>query len=201
MNTLSRKTIFILTVRTFFIRLFYNYHNLFGEGVCYCLMPFKENDNTEESRKCLLKKHMKFFNTNEYMSGFALGIILNLDEKMEEHDSDKTKSALSSSAGSIGDQLIYKIILPVMVLIPLNKFVISGFTPDNCTVIIVLSELFIFNIFNFSIRYFGIKKGYELGMDSLKVFKSISYRRILFLLTVFKNILIASLIVNLFLIY
>jgi len=192
MKNLNRNAILALTFRTYFIRVFYNYINLFGEGLCYCLLPAIKIE-----KESLLRKHLKFFNTNEYLSGFALGIILNLEYNNRFEDEDKAKDILSSVAGSVGDRLIYKLILPVIILTALNKFVISDFSIDGCTVAIVASEIVIFNIFSFWIRYYGIKTGYEKGIDSIKIFKSSAYRRILYALTIFRNILAILLIMNL----
>lgn len=197
MKKISTKKIFHLTVRTFFIRLFYNYHNLFGEGLCYCLLPFLKNNQSSPNNDLILKKHMDFFNTNEYLSGFALGIIINLEAKNENTNLERTKAVLSSAFGSIGDKLTYKLIMPIFILIALNKFVISDFSLDNCATIIIFSEIFLFNIFNFGIRYYGIKSGYEKGIESIKFFKSNTYRRIILSLTYFRNILILLLIINL----
>lgn len=192
MNNLSRKTILALTFRTYFIRLFYNYVNLFGEGLCYCMFPAMKN-----KRESLLQKHLHFFNTNEYFSGFALGIILNLERSSRDEETERTKDILSSVLGSVGDNLIYRLILPVIVLTALNKFVISGFSLDACTIVIIVSEILAFNIFSFSLRYYGIKTGYDKGIDSIRIFKSNSYRRIITVLTLFRNLLCILLIANL----
>ncbi|HAQ60471.1 TPA: hypothetical protein DCR49_00465 [Candidatus Delongbacteria bacterium] len=194
MKELRTYTVLSLTIRTFFIRIFYNYLNLFGEGLCFCLFPALGNDRSE-----FIRKHLRFFNTNEYLSGFALGIILNRELNNNDESVEKTKEILSSVIGSIGDRLVYKLILPVIILTALNKFVISGFAIDTCTVIIVFSEILLFNIFNFIIRFYGIRSGYEKGIEAIKIFKSGTYRRIVYLLTLFRNLLVLSLIINLIL--
>ena len=194
MKELRTHTAFSLTLRTFFIRIFYNYLNLFGEGLCFCLFPALSKDKSE-----LIRKHLRFFNTNEYLSGFALGIILNQELNNKDDSTGKTKEILSSVIGSVGDRLVYKLILPVVILTVLNKFVISGFTIDTCTVIIVFSEILLFNIFNFFIRFYGIRSGYEKGIEAIKIFKSGTYRRIVSLLTLFRNLLVFTLIINLIL--
>jgi mannose/fructose/N-acetylgalactosamine-specific phosphotransferase system component IID len=84
-----------------------------------------------------------------------------------------------------------------MVLAVLNKFALSGFRPDICTVSFIVSVIILFNIFNFSIRYYGIASGFEKGIESLKIFKTPGYFRIVRFLIVCRNILAAALIVNL----
>lgn len=178
MHKLTKRSLAAFTVRTFFIRLFYNYSNLFGEGLCYCILPFFKKDDQLIRAGEVLKKHLGFFNTSEYLSGFALGIILNEEQKSERKRIEKVKEILSSTLGSIGDNLVNKLILPVMVLTSLNLFIIAGLQINTVTVSVIILLLIIFNIFNFSIRYYGIKAGLERGLDSIKVFKSPGYRRI-----------------------
>lgn len=194
MKKLTPANISRLVLKTYFIRIFYNYINLFGEGLCFCLFPVLTNEKDN-----LIRKHLKFFNTNEYLSGFSLGIILNLEHSNREDSVEKTKEILSSVSGSVGDRLIYKLIIPSIILTVLNKFVISEFSLDSCTVIIAASGLLLFNIFSFSIRYYGVKSGYERGIDSIRIFKSSSYKRLVSLLTIFRNTLIVLLIINLIL--
>jgi len=195
MNKLRRRTILSLTVRTYFIRIFYNYNNLFGEGLCYCIFPFFKSCGVP-ARDDILAKHLKTFNTNEYLSGFAIGIILKNSESGNA-DLEKTKNILSSVLGSIGDRLIYRLIFPVMTLAAVNKFVISGFKSDMCTWTIIISLIIFFNIFNFCIRYIGISKGYEKGLDALKIFRSAGYKRVVYMLTSARNILTVLLLVEL----
>ncbi|MDD3044345.1 MAG: PTS system mannose/fructose/sorbose family transporter subunit IID [Candidatus Delongbacteria bacterium] len=198
MNKPDRKTILLLAFRTYFIRIFYNYNNLFGEGLCYCIFPFFSRSCTS-SREEVAAKHMMTFNTNEYLSGFAVGIILKTSES-GEGDMERTKNILSSVLGSVGDRLIYRLILPVIALSAANKFIISGFKPDACSIAVIISLVAVFNIFNLWIRYFGISKGYDRGLESLKIFKSPVYTRIVRILTAARNILTALLVIN-FVIY
>lgn len=195
MNKLSRRTILSLTLRTYFIRIFYNYNNLFGEGLCYCVFPFFKSCGVPK-RDDILAKHLVTFNTNEYLSGFAVGIILKNSES-NDADLEKTKNILSSVLGSIGDRLIYRLIFPVLTLTAVNKFVISGLKPDLCTWITIIFLIILFNLFNFYIRYAGISKGYEKGLDALRFFRSSGYKRTVFLLTSTRNILTVILLVEL----
>lgn len=178
MDNFNRRSLFAFTIRTFFIRLFYNYSNLFGEGLCYCIIPFFKKDHNLVYAGEVLKKHLGFFNTSEYLSGFALGIILNEEQKSERERIEKVKEILSSTLGSIGDNLINKLILPIMVLISLDLFIISGFKLNTLTIAVIISLLSVFNIFNFLIRYYGIRAGLEKGLGSIRIFKSTQYKLI-----------------------
>ena len=195
MDKFNRRSLFAFTIRTFFIRLFYNYSNLFGEGLCYCIIPFFKKGNNLTCAGEVLKKHLGFFNTSEYLSGFALGIILNEEQRPERERIEKVKEILSSTLGSIGDNLVNKLILPVMVLTSLNLFIISDLKLNTVTVSVVIALLIVFNIFNFSIRYFGIRAGLEKGLDSIRVFKSSQYKRIIIFLRYTKTLLTILLLI------
>lgn len=195
MDNFTRRSLLAFTIRTFFIRLFYNYSNLFGEGLCYCIIPFFKKDNNLVYAGEILKKHLGFFNTSEYLSGFALGIILNEEQNSGRERIEKVKDILSSTLGSIGDNLVNKLILPIMVLTSLNLFIISGFMINTFILTVIISLLIIFNIFNFSIRYYGIRSGLGKGLDSIKVFKSSRYKRILTFLKFTKTFLTLSLLI------
>ncbi|NOR46279.1 MAG: hypothetical protein GQ534_11890 [Candidatus Delongbacteria bacterium] len=198
MKTLSKKEIFILTIRTFFIRIFYNYKNLFGMGLCYCLLPVgKRSFWTETNKKDFLQRHFSFFNTNIYLSGFAVGIAIRMEEAGEYDKLVELKKALSGTLGAIGDNLVNKIILPLMIFSSLNMFVLHEFALDVFAFYFILSLVLVFNIFNFSIRYYGISKGYSLGHKSLEIFKSKKYKTLLRSLSFTRDILAAFLVVNL----
>ncbi len=197
---LDRKMTLELTFRTFFIRLFYNYNNLFGEGLCFCIIPFfRKNSSGCDIGSEIITRHLRFFNTNEYLSGFALGIILRNEKNdgTDGTDIDKIKEMLSSVLGSVGDGLVYRTIYPVAVLTMLNKFVISGFIIDPCSLYMTVFLVLFFNIFNFWIRYYGIRSGFEKGTDALRVFRHPSFLRSVKFLTALRNILALSLVINL----
>jgi mannose/fructose/N-acetylgalactosamine-specific phosphotransferase system component IID len=191
-----RLSILNYAFRSYFIRLFYNYSNLFGEGMCYCLKPILLKDRLNKDPE-LIKRHLDFFNTNEYLSGFAIGIIINSETNKEAYETEKTKTVISSVLGSAGDELINLHIAPVLILIALNKFAVTRFNFDICLFWVIFSELAAFNIFNFAIRYYGIRSGIEKGTGCLKVFKSRPYKNILSILRIFRDLLSVFLIINL----
>ena len=198
MKNLSKKEIFILTIRTFFIRIFYNYKNLFGMGLCYCLLPVgKKSFWAETNKKDFLQRHFSFFNTNVYFSGFAVGIAIKMEESGEYDQLTQIKNTLSGTLGALGDNLISKIILPLMIFASLNMFILHEFRFDRFAFYFIISLVLVFNVFNFSIRYYGVSKGYSLGHKSLVIFKSKRYKAILRALSFARDILAAFLVMNL----
>jgi len=199
MSGLSKKEILILTLRTFFIQMFYNYSNLYGMGFRYCLLPVGNKPFwTKANKKDFLKRHFEFFNTNAYLSGFAVGIAIKMEESGESVKLLQIKNTLSGTLGAVGDNLVNKIILPLMIFSSLNIFILNEFHLNAVSIYFNIFLLLFFNIFNFLIRYYGISSGYSSGIISLNIFKSKKYKTISKLLSFIRDILAAFLIINLF---
>lgn len=171
--TISNLDLIKIAFKTSFIRLFYNYKCLFGQGMCFCLKPVLEKHLKSDNEQCqidLIEKHSVFFNCNEYLSGFAAGIIL----KQEEDDpgkTDKVKQVITSTLGAIGDRFFYQLVIPFMLLVSINLAFIFDFQAKPLFLGLIISLLVIFNLLTFSFRFAGVFAGYRLGTASLKLFK------------------------------
>lgn len=187
---LSNKDFVKIAIRSYLIRLFYNYKSLFGEGLCYCLLSYARkknknlicsytNDKAEIEICNLLNRHMGFFNANEYLVCVAIGIILRLEEQKQYEKLKKIKTVLKSTLGAIGDNLIYKIIKPILVFYPIVIIFLYNFKVNLNMILLLIIPYLIFNIFNFIIRFYGAKLGYIHGLKSLKYFKSETYHHLI----------------------
>ncbi|MCK4980471.1 MAG: PTS system mannose/fructose/sorbose family transporter subunit IID, partial [Candidatus Delongbacteria bacterium] len=125
-----------------------------------------------------------------------LGIAIRMEEFGEYDKLVQIKNTLSGTLGAIGDNLINKIILPLMIFSSLNMFILHGFSLTTLSFYFIISLVILFNIFNFSIRYYGISKGYSLGHRSLEIFKSNKYKKIIRSLSFVRDILAAFLLIN-----
>jgi len=169
---LTTRDILLITFRSYFIRLFYNYRFLFGHGLCFCLLPYgkKSNLSTVKMRE-FTQRHICFFNANEYVVGFAIGFFLKLENEENYDKINNVKKIFSSTLGALGDNLVYKLIVPVLVLILANMFIFFQFQFNNIILITAVILLLMFNIFNFAIRYYGIRNGFRHGLQSLRFTK------------------------------
>ncbi|MBN1969360.1 MAG: PTS system mannose/fructose/sorbose family transporter subunit IID [Candidatus Delongbacteria bacterium] len=163
------KIFIYVAFKTLFLKSFYNYRTLYADGLCFCLLPDSENFKSKISN--ILDRHSEFFNTNDHLSGFAIGMILKLEETGDYEKLDKIKKILTSSLGAIGDNLIYKIIRPFIALLLANIFIASSFNLKIMLWSGFLSALLLFT-FNFYIRYYGVKKSYYDGLEAIKSFKN-----------------------------
>ncbi len=199
---LTNKTIFKITLRTYFARLFYNYKYLFGYSLAFCLMPYiksKESDKTDASD--IIKRHSIFFNTNDFLIGFAIGIVLHFEEKGDTNKVIKIKSILSSTLGAIGDKLIYKTILPVFILLQINILIFTRFNLNYLFFTLTFFMLFLFLASNFLFRFYGIKSGFTSGISAISIFKSTKFRFFEKIFTYSKYVLFILLILNLIVVF
>ncbi|PID27465.1 MAG: hypothetical protein CR982_05845 [Candidatus Cloacimonadota bacterium] len=166
---LNNYTIISIVIRSMFIKLFYNYKTLYGQGLCFCLLPSRKNLKTEI--QLFFERHSDFFNTNDHLSGFAIGTIIKLEEEGKYHLIAKIKKIYSTSLGAIGDNLIHKTIKPIAVLIPVNIALFFNLKTNYIfytSIALIITLLIFFNIY---IRIFGIISGYKNGISSIKMFK------------------------------
>lgn len=166
---LSRKVVLFIVIKSLFIKLFYNYRTLYGQGLCFCLLSDKQNFKTKLA--LLFERHSEFFNTNDHLSGFAIGTIMKLEEEGNYDTIDKIKRIYSASLGAIGDNLIFKTIKPIVVLIPLNIALFNGLEVSTLLYLVVALEIAVLIFLNIYIRVYGVISGYNNGIQSIKKFK------------------------------
>lgn len=167
---LTNKDILKITFRTYLLRVFYNYKYLFGQGFCYCVNPFVEKLNKSQAEE-FIKRHNRFFNTNEYMVGFAIGAVLRLEDEKEIDKAEIVKKAYCSTLGALGDNLEFKLLKPFLILILCTYLFFNGFKVDEPFIYLSIGLLFLFNGFNFFLRFKGIKNGYLKKTAALTEFK------------------------------
>ena len=195
---LTTKDILLITFRTYFIRLFYNYRFLFGHGLCFCMLPYgkKRKFNTEKTMQ-FIHRHICFFNSNEYVVGFAIGIFLKLEMEENYNKIDNVKKVFSSTLGAVGDNLVYKLITPVLMLGLLNTFIFYNFKFNITIIYVAAAVLILFNLFNFGIRFYGIKNGFLYGIKALKFTKNKKFIKFEKGINLFKFFLLGCTTVNL----
>lgn len=143
---------------------------------------------TPSELKQAFLRHISIFNTQPYMSGFVLGNIWKMEEKMaavDGTDKDKyekeilnIKQALASSFASIGDRIFWGRLKPIILQIAILIWIASGyydwlvldstckesskfwiiFGPVCGTIFYSLSAIYI--------RWKGLGRGYECGGSS-----------------------------------
>jgi mannose/fructose/N-acetylgalactosamine-specific phosphotransferase system component IID len=131
--------------------------------------------DNDEDRIAFLKRNLSFFNANPYMASYAIGAVAKLEEEHKKTGSPNLQSmemlrnALIGPLGAIGDQVFWRALKPAVTLLGLLSLVL--FEQLNVRLVILGMVLLVYNIPHFSIRYKGMRIGYEKGFDVYKYIK------------------------------
>lgn len=121
----------------------------------------------QEKRSAALQRHLEFFNCTPALSSFVGGIVASMEEKNADNEDFDTssintiKSALMGPLSGIGDSIILGTLRILAVGIG-TSLALQG------SILGPILFLFVFNVPNYLLHYFGAVKGYELGTDFLE---------------------------------
>lgn len=156
---LDKKTLYRMVLRSCNLQGSYNYERMQSVGWLYAILPGLEKIHTEkEDLSLAMQHHLEFFNTHPFLVTFLMGIVLSMEQKkMDINIIRTTKTTIMSTLGGIGDAIIWYILVPVAASFCANislKGSVAG----------PILFLLIFNIFQFSVRFFLMNKSYQWGM-------------------------------------
>lgn len=151
-----------MLLRSLTLRLFYNYRLLFGVGVAYCLCSCQKR----RAKELFWQDSVCFFNTNEYLSGFALGVLLKLEEENRLEELERTRQLCLSLTGGLGDRWFYGLLIPLLIVIPANILIWTDLKGLELATWMGLFLLAGFSVLNFYLRWIGIVWGYREGVKS-----------------------------------
>lgn len=160
--------------RSFYLQAALNYESMQALGFVASLTPIVQRicKGTKE-RTAFLQRHLEFFNAHPYFASYVLGASVRLEER-KEPDTDEAvrtvKRGLYGPLGSLGDQLFWSGLRPVAGVIgALVAFQGSIWGP--------VLFLLLFNLPHMFVRYWGLKRGYELGARVSQELMKPMYRR------------------------
>ena len=116
---------------------------------------------TKGEQNSYLHRHLEFFNAHPYFASFALGASARIEEINEadkENQVRTMKNGLCGPLGSLGDQLFWNGLRPMAGLT-------GAILALNGSWWGAIFFLFLFNVPHLGIRYWGLKRGYDLGPD------------------------------------
>ncbi|MDZ7315274.1 MAG: PTS system mannose/fructose/sorbose family transporter subunit IID [candidate division KSB1 bacterium] len=170
-------------LRSFTIQATWNYKSLIGMGFAYCMIPIaKRLFHTPEERSAFLRRHLEFFNSHPYFTGWCLGAVVRLEEeaaaaqKTQKEQISLFKQQMSGPLGSLGDQLFWSRWKPLTSAAALCIALLFGW-------IAVPIYLLVYNIPHLFARYYGMKKGYERGFNVIEVLTKLPFGKITSLLS------------------
>ncbi|MEW6042273.1 MAG: PTS system mannose/fructose/sorbose family transporter subunit IID [Elusimicrobiota bacterium] len=125
-------------MRSFLIQAGWNFERFQNMGFYFSIYPVLIRIwKTPSELKQAFLRHISIFNTQPYMSGFVLGNVWKMEEKMSDADGiDRDryekeilniKKALASSFASIGDRIFWGRLKPITVQIAILIWIASGY--------------------------------------------------------------------------
>ena len=167
---IKKVDIFSVFLRSFFIQAAWNFQSMISIGLCYTLLPIgRRLFDDQESYKNFILRHLSFFNAHPYFASFALGAIINLENKETKQISrdyqqlDKFKNAVTGPLGAVGDQVFWATIKPASLLVCVAGFLLIY--DQYMRLVFIPLFLILYNVPHFYIRYRGIIRGYKKGIN------------------------------------
>ena len=168
MARIRKRDLINVFFRSFYIQAAWNYERMLGLGFCYCLIPIAKRLFKDDQKQVeFLKRHIGFFNSHPYMSGYALGAVANIEQQAllknweDSKPVDVFKKRIIGPLGAIGDTLFWQLLLPGLAILG----VISLYLFNQWG---ALAFLFIYNFIHIFIRFRGLIKSYWKGFDIIR---------------------------------
>ncbi|MDR0355997.1 MAG: PTS system mannose/fructose/sorbose family transporter subunit IID [Deltaproteobacteria bacterium] len=116
------------------------------------------------------KRFSAFFNTNPVIGGLVVGAILRMEEEriadsVSPQDNEGVVRALASVMAGVGDNIFWKSWLPICCLFAIYCRLVTGALWPP----VVIPALF--GGTAWFVRFWGIYKGYSLGINTYKIYK------------------------------
>lgn len=158
----------VLTWVTIFTRMLaiqgsWNYENLIGNGIGFCVEPalrLLPGGVRGQPFKEAMARESAYFNAHPYLAAIAVGALARAElSGVPPERIERFRTALCGPLGSVGDRLVWAGWLPFCSLLALVAFGI-GARP----VVIVAIFLVLYNAGHLSLRAWGLRVGWTRGL-------------------------------------
>ena len=165
MGKISNSTLNKVLLRTQGCQFAHNYERMQSLSLTYCFAPVLEElykDAPKEERVNAMKRHLEYFNTHPLAIPFILGITAALEETTDEDQKDTVvgiKTSLMGPFAGLGDSLLN------LTWFPIAGSIGASMCVDNGSIVGPLVMFLLINLLYWPLKYFGLHKGYEMGME------------------------------------
>lgn len=165
MGKISNATLNKVLLRTQGCQFAHNYERMQSLSITYCLAPvLKElyKDAPKEERVAAMQRHLMYFNTHPLAIPFILGIATALEETTDEEQKGTVvdiKTSLMGPFAGLGDSLLNLTWFPIAGSIGASLCLANGSLVGPLVMFLMINLLY------WPLKYFGLHKGYEKGMD------------------------------------
>ncbi|WP_207940730.1 PTS system, fructoselysine/glucoselysine-specific IID component [Enterococcus sp. DIV2402] len=168
MNKVTNKELRSVFWRSFALQGAFNYERMQNIGYAYSMLPIiKKLYTKKEDQVQSLNRHLEIFNTTPAVVPLIMGISSAMEEEnsnnpeFDEQSISAVKASLMGPLAGIGDSIFWGTLRIIAAGIGVSLASEGNlFGP--------LLFFLIFNIPNFAIRIFGLKLGYQVGINSLE---------------------------------
>lgn len=141
----------------------WNYENLAGNGIAFCIEPalrLLPGGQGGDAYRAALARHSKYFNAHPYLAAIAVGALARAELDGEPAARiDRFRAALCGPLGSVGDQLVWAGWLPFCSVLALAAYGVGA-----RAVTVVALFLIVYNIGHVALRAWGLQTGWQRGL-------------------------------------
>lgn len=167
MNKVEKKDLRSVFWRSFALQGAFNYERMQNIGYCYSMIPvIKRLYPNKKDASLAITRHLEIFNTTPAIVPAILGISVAMEEENSNSPSfdgqsiSAVKASLMGPLAGIGDSFFWGTIRVIAAGIGVSL-------AKEGSIFGPLLFLLIYNIPNILVRIFGLKFGYQLGVNSL----------------------------------
>jgi mannose/fructose/N-acetylgalactosamine-specific phosphotransferase system component IID len=151
--------------RSFLMQALWSPAGMQNLGLLYGLEPqLRRLYPSERDRREAQMRHLSYFNTNPYLSGFVLGLVARLEESPNDSRIETLKKATGAALGAVGDASVWGALQPACAALAacFSAFAwLRGWT--GAAFVCAGLYLAAFNIPTLWMRWRGLGLGYEHG--------------------------------------
>lgn len=152
--------------RTFMYGASWNYERMQNLGFLYTMVPIIKDlyGDSKEKISEAMNRHLEFFNTQQSMAPFIIGVTAALEEKEIDNKSDAIngiKIGMMGPLAGLGDSLIWLTLIPIAMSL-------GATYSENGSVLGIIIALIFANILNIPFKYYSMRFGYTSGSEFIQ---------------------------------
>ncbi|MGY0354261.1 PTS system mannose/fructose/sorbose family transporter subunit IID [Enterococcus avium] len=154
--------------RSFALQGAFNYERMQNIGYCYSMIPvIRRLYGEKRDQSAALIRHLEIFNTTPAVVPTIMGITTAMEEEnannanFDEQSINAVKASLMGPLAGIGDSIFWGTLRIIAAGIGVS-------IAKDGSLFGPILFLLIYNIPNFLVRIFGLKLGYQVGVNSLE---------------------------------
>ena len=165
MGKISNSTLNKVLLRTQGCQFAHNYERMQSLSLTYCFSPVLEElykDAPKEQRVAAMQRYLEYFNTHPIASPYILGICTAMEEETDEDQKEAVtgiKTSLMGPFAGLGDSMLN------LTWFPIAGSIGASLCVDNGSLVGPLVMFLLINLLYWPLKYFGLHKGYSMGLD------------------------------------